>query len=354
MSRIPRQIVIETNNTCNLKCLSCPSVDGSIDKYGKGYMDFNFFKSIIDRVEKEKMNTSITLCLNGEALLHPQYFDMAKYITDKGLPWYVTTNTTIWNEELFQMVTEINSCYQIVLSNNGLFTPNSMAIEKCMPGIQRNKSKKNIESFFKLKESKGNNIQAGIKICRRGQDQEELEHLISYWLEAGADFVTIGRILTDCNNGMRMFPCRHFDDMAMYVRYDGNVVPCSFNLHMTNEHAMDMGKLNETESIIKFYNKHEYQQLRFKHYTGEFPWPCNQCAIAYTGDGMEGEMHFRNLKLSQKTIYFHDDYSNTFYSYHPKKTRVSHLRDWQPDEEIINWVKKSGMDLNFEYKTGGR
>ena len=350
--RIPRQIVVETSLKCNLKCTHCPSVDPSINKYGERvFMDVDFYKSIVDRIVKEKMNTSITGCLNGESLLHPNIYEMFKYTADKKIPFYITTNSSIWHEEVFQLATDDNSCYQIIMSNNGLFTPNSSAIEKCMPGIQRNKSKQNIERFIQLREKKGKeNFQIGIKICKRGQDQEELEHIISYWLENGADFVIIGRILDDVKNGMRMFPCRHFDDMAMYIRADGNVVPCSFNIHMANEHAMDIGKLNETESLIKFYNKHEYLQLRFKHYTGEFPWPCSECAIAYTGDGVEGELHFRNPKLSQRTIYFHDDYSNTFYSYKPRKTRVSYLRQWESDEDIIKWVKKSGMDLNFEYQ----
>jgi radical SAM protein with 4Fe4S-binding SPASM domain len=138
---------------------------------------------------------------------------------------------------------------------------------------------------------------------------------------------------------MRIYPCRHFDDMAMYVRYDGTVVPCSFNVHMCNEHAMDMGKLDKEQSLIEFYNNEKYQALRFRHYDRDFPWPCSKCAIGYTGDGLIGEVRFRNSQLSQKTVYYHDDYSNTFYSYIPRHTRVSFLRQWSPDEDVIAQVR---------------
>lgn len=333
--RVPRQIVLDTTAMCNLKCTCCPNNDESINKYGtRGHMNPDLFKSVVDRIVLEKLDTSITACLLGEALLHPDIVELMQYVVDKNVPAYLTTNTSIWNEELFQLLTDNNSIYQIVLSNNGLFEDYSNSIEKCMVGLDRNLSKSIIEYIVYLRNKKASETEIGIKIIRRGQDYEEIENLISYWLEKGLDFVAVGRPLIQSEGGMRIYPCRHFDDMAMYVRWDGTLIPCSFNTKVVNEHAYDLGILDKTSSLVDVYNNDKYKELRRRHYNRDFPEVCQKCAIAYTGEGLIGEVYFRNASLPRKKIYYHEDYSNTFYSYKKKYTRVSFLRKWEKDNEI--------------------
>ena len=329
--RIPRQIALELSTLCNLKCTLCPTRDESMQRSDTGNMETEFVYSIVDRIIAEHMDTSLTLSVNGESLLHPDIVKILRYITDRNIACYLTTNSSIYHPELFDLMTEKNSFYQLIFSVAGLYDPRSSAIEKGMPGLDRDVSKRNIETFIDLWQRKGKNLELGIKTCRRGQGQEELEHLIEYWLEKGVSFVAIGRPLSDTTGGMPMYPCRYFDDMAMFVRTNGTVLPCTYNVKVANEHAIEIGKLGMTESLIELYNNAEYRELRRKHYAGAFPYPCNTCGVVYNGDGFIGTAQFRNRNMSQRMIYWHDDYSNTFYSYEPKKIGVSHRREWEPD-----------------------
>lgn len=326
---IPRQIVVDISSMCNLKCSYCPSGMESAVNYIKGFMKKELYFSIVDRIIKEKMDSSLTCCLLGESLLHPFIYEMMEYTVKKNVPFYLTTNTTIWDTRLFKLLVKNNSCYQLILSNNGLWDKKSKSIEACMEGIDRNNSKRNIERIIELKEKeKDSNLEIGIKIIRRGQDYEEIENLIVYWLKNGADFVIVGRPLISQKKNMRIYPCRHFKDMAMYIRSDGTVIPCGWHEEVVNRKILNFTKLNKTQSLIKFYNNDMFNLLRKCHNEGTFHYPCNECTIAYTGDGIEGVVKFRNKLLPQEIIYYHTDYSNEFYSYKEVRSRVSYLRSF--------------------------
>jgi MoaA/NifB/PqqE/SkfB family radical SAM enzyme len=290
-------------------------------------MEPELIYSIVDRIVDENLDTSLTCCLLGESLLHPDIYNIFSYIVAHKVPFYVTTNTSIWNDKVFDLLTNENSCYQIILSNNGLWGRKSKSLEVCMPGIDRQKSKNHIDMIIAMKNRKRSKTQVGIKIIRRGQDQEEIENLIYYWLnDGGADFVAVGKLLESAGQKMRMYPCRHFDDMAMYIRSDGTLIPCGWNTKITNDLVLTLGKMSKDLSIENTYNNLLFGILRKRHQEGDFPYPCNECTIAYTGDGFEGVVRFRDKKKSRRKIYYHDDYSNTFYSYQKKRTRVSFLR----------------------------
>lgn len=312
---VPKQIDIETSAVCQLRCKGCP-----INYASKGaYMDRNLWHSIVDRVcreRREDWNPTIVNWLNGEPLLHPDYYEFCERLSRENLRYYITTNGHIWNEELFNLIVQPNSCYQIIWSLDGLPDERSRSIEKARPGSNRELVLKNISRFLDLAQSTGGFIDVAVKLCHRGQDYEEVEEYIQYWLHRGVDYVCIGDMLDeDTVDDMRIYPCKYSDTMFMVIKYDGDIVPCSYNNAATNDrwfnkHAGWPNVRNDTP-LLELYNSPEMTKFRENQRRGIFAGPCKACGFAYTGSGIRGKVTFRGSGLE---VSYHRDYYNQFFS----------------------------------------
>jgi radical SAM protein with 4Fe4S-binding SPASM domain len=312
---IPKQIILETTSRCNLRCRYCPS----LDRPGRD-MDWDLFKSIIDRIN---FPTVVIPWMNGEPLMRKDYSEIVKYISSKSLSQYVTTNGTIWNEDFFHHITgQLSTCYQLIFSLDGLLD-NSPSIEAARPGSNRSLIGQNIFRLLGLKKSRNSSLRIATKICMRGQDWEEIERYIDFWLKKGVDYVCVGRNLTDDNTpGMRTSPCQYFDNNFMVIRADGELVACAYNEAVVNKHALPLGKVEANNiPLLDIYNNEAYTSLRESQNKGTYSGPCRTCGFAYTGMGFTGEVHLRDPKLLQDTIFFHQDYYNMFFSL---------KKDWKP------------------------
>lgn len=84
---MPRWLVIEPTNRCNLRCPLCPN---SFHPRERGRMQLAEFRALADDVRPYANN----ICLNllGESLLNPELFDFVAYAESIGVPCSVTTN----------------------------------------------------------------------------------------------------------------------------------------------------------------------------------------------------------------------------------------------------------------------
>lgn len=307
--RIPKQVIVEVSSKCQLRCIGCPVNDAG----GKGaLMDMDLFKSIIDRIN---FDTTVIPWMNGEPLLHPQYAEMVKYITDRGHRCYITTNGMIWNDELFNHITNNTSCYQIIFSINGL--PWTESAELAQPGIDTEKVYEHIQRFGRLKESKHSKIDMAVKICQRGQDWEEIENYIGYWLNKSfIDYVCYGKMLSgESKSGQRTASCQYFDNNFLILRTDGSSRLCAYNPEIVNGNANPVGVLKPGESLLDFYNNASFKKYRELQDKGIYSGPCETCGFAYSGMGMSGKIEFRDKYLkSLGPVNFRQDYYNQFYS----------------------------------------
>ena len=285
-------------------------------------MDFDFFTSVIDRID---FDCTVVPWLNGEPLMHPRYYEMIKYITDRDIPCYITTNGTIWNEDLFGHILqrEGTSCYQIIFSLDGLWDEKSRSIEKARPGTDREVVRENIQNFLNLKIYNHSPIDTCVKICRRGQDYEEIEDYVIYWLQQpGIDFVCVGGALVDDDvDDMRVYPCQYSDNNFMVIKSDQRVAFCAYNDEMTNNPDYAVGVLDKTTPLLDFYNNEKYTKFREDQRNGIFHEPCKSCGFAYTGHGIVGVVHFRREGVDFGPVYYHQDYYNQFFSLKKKLKR---------------------------------
>lgn len=313
---IPKQIDIEVTSACNLKCLYCPGL-GTKPRH----IDVDLFKSIIDRVD---FPTTIVPWLNGEPLLHPQYLELLKYTDEHNLRYYITTNGTVYKQDVFDYITRGGTnCYQIIVSLDGL--PGSNSIHLARPGTQEKTVYRTIDY---LVHNKKGNIDIAVKICRRGQDWEEIEKYISFWLKYGVDYVCVGDSLIEDKNkvGFRKYPCQYSDNNFMVIKVDGRLVRCAYNVEATNNEKYSFGVVDKETPLLELYNQPELKEFREKQRNGIFEGPCLKCGFPYTGQGFAGMITFRDQDLIQEDIYYHRDYYNQFFSLKKKLKKPEYYR----------------------------
>ena len=308
----PKMLIIEPTNRCNLRCLDCPSASND-GKYPLGDMNLEFFKAIVNKATEEFPETVIVPWGYGEPLLTPNYVEMLAYLRAKGRKYYVTTNGTVWSPEVFnEIFGDGSTAYQLIISIDGLY--GSGTIAKARPGTDEGKLCANIARIFEMKEARGSSVDVAVKICERGQDYEEVENFVHGWLKGGkADYVCVGKILKGQNETvMRAYPCQYFDHNFMFIRYDGNLAPCTYNEDVLNNGALRYGTIKPGDSLLEAYNNPTIQALRDDQHKGIFHSPCDKCPIAYCGMGIRGEIEFR--KEPGVKYFYQKDYYNSIFS----------------------------------------
>lgn len=297
----PKQIIIEATQRCNLQCKYCPNLtcNSALD------MRLDMFKQIVDKIDDPK--ATVIPWMNGEPMLHPDYDKMLEYVGKKGLRCYITTNGMIYRPEVVKIIRKYPSIYQIIISLDGFFQE---TIEKARPGSDYTKVIDSIQRYASAFDDTGTDV--AVKICERGQDWEEIERYIKFWL-LEVDFVIVGKRLGQINEiGMRQYPCQYFDNNFIVIRADGNLVPCAYHDDMVNGNAYPLGNIMDYETITEAYNNERYAALREAQNNHKFPSQCDKCSFAYTGSSFRGVVDLGVPYLDN--VYFHQDYYNQFFS----------------------------------------
>ena len=92
----PISMAIEPTTSCNLRCPECPS---GLRQFTRpiGMLEPTFFKSTIDAVYQELIY--LTFYFQGEPYLNPNFLEMVKYASEKGIYTSTSTNAHYLNEE---------------------------------------------------------------------------------------------------------------------------------------------------------------------------------------------------------------------------------------------------------------
>lgn len=90
-------LFFELTDSCNLACMHCGS---SCETKNKVYLDYSSIVKVIDSVADKYNANEIMICLTGgEPMLHPKFYDVARYATSKGFSCGITTNGTLITKE---------------------------------------------------------------------------------------------------------------------------------------------------------------------------------------------------------------------------------------------------------------
>lgn len=111
----PMSIAIEPTTSCNLRCPECPS---GLRQFTRptGMLEPYFFKKTIDEVYKELIY--LTFYFQGEPYLNPNFLDMVKYASDKGIYTSTSTNAHYLNQEQAKKTVE-SKLDRLIISIDG-------------------------------------------------------------------------------------------------------------------------------------------------------------------------------------------------------------------------------------------
>src|SRR5262245_40598520 len=92
----PMSLSFAPTTSCNLRCPECPSGLRAFTR-PTGMLQKDFFRDTIDQLSKDLLY--LIFYFQGEPYLNPQFLEMVKYATDKGIYTATSTNAHYLNDD---------------------------------------------------------------------------------------------------------------------------------------------------------------------------------------------------------------------------------------------------------------
>lgn len=277
----PIHLDIETTNACNLRCPMCPRTVLELEKTGRvGYMDFEFYKSLIDQGTENGL-CSVKLNYLGEPLIHPDVVKQVEYAKKKGIIEVMFNTNAV-------RLTEDMSCKLLEAGLDSIFfsidSPYPEKYNKIRVGADFHQVVKNIKKFVELRDKLGyKHVVTRASMVVMGNPKEELEDYRKFAFdELGVDFVMYGELVvyTAKKEGYPKFYNPDFvcaqPFQRMFIIWDGVVTPCCAD----TDREMVMGDARKEKLKDIWYNE-KYKKLRDAHIAGryyEIPL-CRRCYV---------------------------------------------------------------------------
>ena len=101
LPKFPRYIDIELTNSCNFKCLMCPT--GNLSQKRKtGFMSDDVFERVLEEIKHYK--TPLRFIRWGEPTLHPSLINYIQKSTDVGILTHINTNGSILDDQYIKNI----------------------------------------------------------------------------------------------------------------------------------------------------------------------------------------------------------------------------------------------------------
>lgn len=272
LNNMPTYIWLEPTNHCNLKCIMCPNGAGKIE-IDKGYMDYHLYREIINDIQT--FASAITLAVSGESLLHPRFFDMARYATQKGIKVLLNTNATLLNENRARELLK-SGIASISFAFDGY---NKSMYEQARAGAVFEQTLENITSFLRLKkETHKKSPYTILSMLKLGlgtvTDKEKTDFFNRF--DGLIDEIRLREVSTwgDTFNGTEDFSYRHNEMIhppcsrlwsTAVITWNGNVVPCIYNAN----HQYVIGNVRNAR-LKEIWNSDKMQTLRSAMLDGSY------------------------------------------------------------------------------------
>jgi len=115
ISGLPISIAIEPTTSCNLRCPECPSGLRSFTR-PTGMLQQEVFRNVMDQLSPTL--SYLTFYFQGEPYLNPQFLEMVKYASDKGIYTATSTNGHFLKDEVSRQTVE-SGLDRLIISIDG-------------------------------------------------------------------------------------------------------------------------------------------------------------------------------------------------------------------------------------------
>jgi radical SAM protein with 4Fe4S-binding SPASM domain len=327
---LPQFVQIEPVGQCNLRCKMCPIQFRSDGPPGpSAFMPFERFCNLIDQFGPV---AELHLQGLGEPLLHPRFFDMVRYASERGIRVSTNTNMTVMTaEHAAQCVSSGLHTMHISLDGADAASYEAIRIRARFDKVLRNlrrlmaartaaasewpqvalvavAMRQNIEQLpqlVRLAHTEGIRSLSVQYLChdfgeaslperyqpmRRFIDEQSLleearERIDAIFETARAEACRLGVAL----RLPKLQPKIHADDTpgrqrcdwpwrGAYISYDGKAMPCCMVATPDRIHFGDMAK----DGVALVWNNEAYQGFREKLSSDTPPDVCSSCAV-YAG-----------------------------------------------------------------------
>jgi len=304
---LPKVIMIEPTNACNLKCAMC-YVQQNIK--ANHYLGLSAFKAIIEQFPEIR---ELIFCGIGEPLLNKDIFAMIEVAKKRGIGFInLVTNGKLLDKEMaFKIISSGINRIQISVQS---FNPKAFSEIRNEEESNLERLKLDIKELIKQKKE----LNSGIKICCNAVitkfNYDDISAFIKEAKELGADRVefiqmtTASGNLMDLNaplasmadickkarslaqmlnieigflNGNEYGRCYQLWDFMM-IHADGEISPCNGIFPTEN---IGVGNIFN-DPIEKIWNSKRYQGLRRGVKNGELKY-CRYCESGYCMEGKD-------------------------------------------------------------------
>jgi radical SAM protein with 4Fe4S-binding SPASM domain len=269
----PQHIHIEPTNACNLRCVHCHH---HITETGRpkikrplGMMEMEVFQKVIDEISP--LGCSITLDVQGEPTLHPQFEDMVKYAKSMGVFTSVLTNATKLDDELTRFLIGIE-LDRIVFSFDSI---DKELYEKIRVKSKFEPTLSNILHFIRINHEKGHHTHVCMSMVFQEKTRNYAEDYQQFFHHLPVDKVFLNPLLNLCGasgvsnevelsgiqRGLRSdWPICRIPWEDLTVNWDGEVCSCPVDVHV----VYSIGNVRNT-SLQKLWNNERMKQFRRAH-----------------------------------------------------------------------------------------
>lgn len=259
-------IIIETTNICNAKCVMCPH---KFMERKKEIMSDEIFDTAIHRIKEAQINPLVFI-LNGfgEPLIDKNITNRIKNIKQefKGSKIKIYSNFNIANDELIKNIIE-SGLDELNISFNGL---NKHSYENTM-GITYDKTLESLTKLIEMKKEKNSNMKIRLSMALVSHNENHVNEFIKYW-KGKVDSVSVNRVHTyggeveDASNKYKInfkkitYPCKYLWN-TIVIGVDGSLFLCCLDY----EGKYTFGNIKNEAILDIFYSK-KFENIRDLHY----------------------------------------------------------------------------------------
>ena len=273
---LPVSIAFEPTTSCNLRCPECPSGLRAF-KRPTGMLDADLFRDVIDQLAPSL--NYLTFYFQGEPFLHPQFLEMVKYASDKGIYTATSTNAHFLKDDQAKAAV-LSSLDRLIISIDGttqdIYESYRVggALDKVVEGT------KSILYWKKKLNSKTPHVVFQFLVVKPNEHQ--IPEVFKLAHKLGVDQVVLKTAqIYDFKNGSHLIPER--DQYSRYrkneegtysiknklenhcwkmwhscvITWDGKVVPCCFD----KDAQYALGDLARN-SFADIWNGKSYEEFR--------------------------------------------------------------------------------------------
>ncbi len=256
-------VTLELSAYCNLACSICP-VNRTM-KREKGFMSF----ALVKKVLTENPGLSFVLLYHwGESLLHPELFRIIRFVKDKALKAFLTTNGVLLDPENVKELLE-SGLDRLTISMDGI----AEGYER-IRNFSYRKLEENILYLLAERERCGSPLKVDLDMTVTAENEDGVGDFREKW-QGRVDMLRIHPLLyvgrrENFHSGSR---CNEAWRGNLIVLWDGRVVPCCADY----EGEMALGNVN-SNSLQEIINSPQALSLRRSLLDANFPALCRNCA----------------------------------------------------------------------------